>query len=109
MNNLSIKVTKAKIRYNEYKKPYCLGEITINDFSEEFDMSLLDWNINDYEKQWQEGLERIKHHKTSCLITSISDLKNSIRFIDLWVLFKEDNKIFIQNRWLFGENYMEIV
>jgi hypothetical protein len=40
--------------------PSVWGRITIDDFTERFIMPLEYWSIEDYEKQWREGLDRIK-------------------------------------------------
>ena len=97
MKNLSIKF----IRSNKYT---AIGQITINDFKEKFEMSLDAWNIVAYEKQWKEGLERIKTHNTSALITDIRDL-DVFAFVNWWVLYREDNKIFIRNQILIDKKF----
>ena len=100
----SIKIYDKKIKLAKRKFPYCLGEIGIGDFREIFEISLLDWKIDDYENQWKEELERIKYKDNSCLIASINFYKNN-PFIDWWILYRQNKKIFIQNEWLFGEEY----
>ena len=97
MKNLSIKVT-------DIKKHTAIGQIAINDFKENFQMSLDIWSVDDYKKQWQEGFERIKTYNNSVLITDITN-QNSKTLIQWWVLYKEDNKIFIHNEMLGGKDF----
>lgn len=59
------------------------------------------WTIKEYEKQWKEGLERIKSHDKSCLVVSIYDPIQEPQ-VEWWILYKEGNKIFVQNHRLFG-------
>jgi hypothetical protein len=110
MKDLSIKVIDRKIRKIN-NLPSCWGEITIGGFREKFVMPLVGWKIEDYEKQWQEGLKRIKTENQSCLIVSFEDYAFPLRppLINWWILYKVDNKIFIQAHMLFGEYYKEKV
>jgi hypothetical protein len=84
------------------KKMCCWGQITIGDFVEKFIMSLDEWSVDDYNKQWKEGLERIKTHDASCLIADITTLKTNPR-VNIWILYKSDKSIFFQNHMLGGE------
>jgi hypothetical protein len=62
------------------------------------------WSIQDYERQWQEGLDRLKKHDTSCLVVFVYDPK--IRpFIEWWVLYKKEDKVYIRNQILVDEIY----
>lgn len=59
-------------------------------------MPLTDWSIEMYKQQWKEGLERIEKTSFSCLVTTVQHLdKNAL--IELWVLYKENNTIFLQH------------
>ena len=71
-------------------------------------MPLIGWTIKDYEKQWAEGIERIKHENQSCLIATMQDIKDQ-PFISWWILYKEGNKIFVQNQILLSQLYKEVV
>lgn len=81
--------------------PSCWGKIQINDFKEKFIMSVAQWTIADYKRQWKEGLERIKTHDISCLVTNvqnplgISGLEQPL--IVSWPCYKVKDKIFVQN------------
>ncbi|HVW99300.1 MAG TPA: hypothetical protein VHA52_02505, partial [Candidatus Babeliaceae bacterium] len=80
------------------------GAIKINDFYEAFVIPLEYWGIEDYQKQWKEGLARIKSHDISCLVASVQDpLKAPL--INWWILYKIGNEIVIQNQLLVEEYY----
>lgn len=107
MKNIAIEVI------NQRKKKtkgifYIEGKITINDFWETFYISLDWWSQADYERQWKEGLERIRTHDKSCLVTEVQN-PNKMRCVDWWLLYKEGNKIFIRNYVLFEEYYDEVI
>jgi len=96
-----------------FKHRYC--RITLKgsgkdggDFSEENMMSLEYWPEETYEKQWREGLERLKTHGTSCLIASV-ECPPKGAFVNCWILYKIDNKIHIQNRMFFANIYKKAV
>lgn len=78
------------------------GRITIGDFSEEFVMPLNSWTLDQYKQQWQNGLEQIKNHDFSCLVVTVQNLESS-PLIETWNLYKDENKIFIQNSLLINE------
>lgn len=88
----------------------CKGKIYIgDDFWETIVPALNDWKIEDYERQWKEGLERIKTHDTSCLVACVQHPKKTPPLINLWMLYKENGKIYIQNGLIFAENYERII
>jgi len=101
LNDLSIKVKDRKIQ-KIYGLNSCVGEIKIGDFCESFIMPLNWWAIEDYEKQWKEGIERIKYHDSSCLVTTVQNL-DSDPFIDWWVLYKNNKTIIVYNQILLDE------
>ncbi len=82
----------------------CFGKIYIgDDFTETIAPALDYWSIEDYEHQWQEALERIKTHDTSCLVASIQN-PNIAPYLNWWVMYKEKNKIYIYNQQLAGND-----
>jgi hypothetical protein len=107
MSNFNIQVISEKPETHNRRK-YHRGRITIDDFTETFRMPYDSWTIDEYQQQWKEGLERIKTHNSSCLIATLSGLKKNYPFILLWVLYKEKNVIYIQNKLLFDEIFEEI-
>lgn len=86
----------------------CRGRITIGNFKEEFNIPVDWWSLERYERQWKEAIERIKTKKQSCLVASYDKFKGQPSII-LWVLYKRDNKIFIQNHYLLGKTYKKRV
>ena len=95
-----MKILKIEIVNNKPKKIdgllRCKGKITIGKFSEGFYMRLNSWDIEQYKSQWREGLERIKTHKSSCLIADISTWENNGIGMQIYYLYKVDNKILVQ-------------
>jgi CdiI N-terminal domain len=87
----------------EPKKIYSLlshtGQITIGDFTETFIMPLDNWPIEEYQQQWKKGIERLKTHKYSCLVATVQNLETN-GLVNLWLLYKDKDTIFIQNELL---------
>jgi hypothetical protein len=106
MKNFNIEVVSKKPKKINKELVY-IGRITIGDFQENFHMPLDSWTVEEYKQQWKEGLERIKTHDSSCLIVTISRLKTN-PFIIVWLLYKVNNIIFIQNQLLVSEILKEI-
>lgn len=107
MKTFAIKIIDTTIR-ESYNMPCCIGEITIGDFQEAFEMPLVYWTMQDYEKQWQEGIERIKTHGQSCLVFEMQDPTKS-PWANTWVLYKEGNVIHIQNNLLQGKRFSKML
>ncbi len=101
--NLTIKIIDKKPeKINNVFIVY--GQLIINDYEENFHIPLDLWSITDYKKQWREGLGRIKTCNQSCLVVAIHN--PAIRpYINWWILYKVDSKIYIQNQMLVGEIY----
>jgi CdiI N-terminal domain len=105
--NISIKITS--------KKPKKIlgvlavnGKICLGNYIESIYIPLDWWTLEQYQQQWQEGLERIRTHQQSCLVVTIHDPK--IRpYIEWWVLYKEDNKIYIRNELFLSDIYKEYI
>jgi hypothetical protein len=103
--NINIKITDAKPKKRRGVKSV-EGEISIGNFKEILHIPIEWWSIDDYIKQWQEGISRLKYHDKSCFVVSIYNPKVK-PFVILWVLYKIANKIHVQNHWFFGEIYAE--
>ncbi len=89
------------------------GRIQINDFEEKFVMSVAQWSLGDYKRQWHEGLERIKKLPTSCLVTTVQN-PNMVPgierpFINWWTLYRENDKIILHNQILVSELLRETI
>ncbi len=101
LGDFLIQVKDRKVQ-KIYGLPSCVGEIKIGDFRETFIMPLDWWTVGDYETQWLEGIERIKHCDESCLVTTIQDLKK-IPLIDWWILYKVGSTVYVQNELIAGD------
>ncbi|MBS1987325.1 hypothetical protein JST99_05335 [Candidatus Dependentiae bacterium] len=86
----------------------CIGKITIGDFQETFRMQLEYWTVKDYEKQWQEGIERIKTHDQSCLVFQMQD-PNRAPWANSWILYKDGDIVHIQNTLLHGKRFSKML
>lgn len=88
---------------NEYgewdNKPFRYGRITIDDFTERVALNNNSWGIEDYKRQWREGIERLKTHDTSCLVTTASDMFRRPSMW-IWAMYKENDTVYIQNHIL---------
>lgn len=84
-----------------------VGSITIDDFTERFNMPLNSWPIEWYLQQWREGLQRIETHDTSCLVATVQNL-NTDPFVVMWVLYKKNNTVYIQNNLLINSIVNEL-
>lgn len=94
----------------ENEIPTCYGRIYIgDDFWETALIALNYWTIEDYERQWKEGLERLKTHETSCLVASVQHPEKTPPLINWWPLYKQDNKLLIHNELIVGEDYAKTI
>ena len=100
---LGIKITDNKSKIID-KQRFYPAEITIGSYSESL-MILVDyWTLDDYKRQWKEGIERLKTHDQSCLVVLVQDPKKA-EVIMWWPLYKENDTIYIQNHLLIDEYY----
>ena len=60
------------------------------------------WSLEDYQKQWKEGLERIKAHNESMLVIWVNKL-NKNPDIAYFALYKIGKKIHIQECGIIGK------
>ena len=85
-------------------KGFCKGRIRIGTYKEDFEMALDFWSLDEYRQQWREGLERLKDHDQSCLITNFEMTRTPM--IEWWILYKVGNTIYAQNE-LVTPNFFE--
>jgi hypothetical protein len=79
----------------------CYGRIQIGDFQEKFEINVSFWEPKNYVNHWNRSILRIANkEEKSCLITSLSDPRNS-NFIFWWPMYRDKDKVFIQNGVLF--------
>ncbi len=71
------------------------GKITIGTFVERFQIPLDYWSIEEYIKQWEEGLNRIKAHDSSCFVSKVWS-PESDPYVFMYVAYKVKKRIFFQ-------------
>jgi hypothetical protein len=81
-----------------------LGRITVDDFSETFQMSFDFWEEADYRRHWRRALQRLDHgvEVTACLVSSITDPRSS-NFIRCWPLYRRGDVVHVQEALIFLE------
>lgn len=94
--------------FESYGLECCTGEIAIGDYKETFEMPLEYWTIDDYKKQWKDGIERLKTYNRTCLVAEVQDPLRAPRAV-LWVLYREGNKVYLRNNLLFGERFEKML
>jgi hypothetical protein len=107
--NIEIKVMPNSYETDEDGFYYCLNEIRINDFYETNIMALDYWSEADYQRQWKEGLARIKLQDTSCLVASVQHPIKSGPLLNWWILFKENDRIIVNNLYTAGKRYIQVI
>jgi hypothetical protein len=96
--SFAIQIIDQALPYDHFEESGVYGFIKIDDFEENFLLSLTCWRYEDYIEQWGVALNRIIEKENSCLITSMRNIKNGGTFIDTWVLYRKNEIVFIQNR-----------
>lgn len=102
IKNLSITVTSRKEKIIWELRAY-LGKIIIGNFTETIYIPVEFWTLEDYKKQWKEGLRRIETEKKSCLVATVQGYDNTVSLINWWPLYKVDDKIIVENCLLVGK------
>lgn len=85
------------------------GKLIINDFEETIYVPVEFWSLDIYQNQWKEGLDRLKKKSKSCLVATIQGYENIPTLINWWILYKQKNKIFIQNQLLIETSLKETI
>lgn len=79
--------------------------IIIDEFSEMMNIPLTYWSIKDYKKSWLRSLEEgLASKKHATLAVSMYEPENT-NFLFTWVLYFYDDKVFVQNKVLFLDEY----
>jgi hypothetical protein len=99
----SIKVISNTV-HSFWYGPAVAALITIGSYKHEFNINLSLWSVDDYEQQWKEGIARLKHHNTSCLLTWVG---NPINGLMRWLLYKRDGNIIFYFDALRDTDYAE--
>ncbi|HEV2601451.1 MAG TPA: hypothetical protein VGT41_04070 [Candidatus Babeliales bacterium] len=90
-----------KTTYKPYGVLVCIGEMQIGTFKKTFDMPLDYWSKQDYETQWKKGIERLKKHNESCLITGVYDLTKKL-MVSTWMLYKKEDTVHVEETVFVG-------
>lgn len=102
IKDLSITIISPKVEIIWGLHAY-YGQIRIGDFSETIYVPVEFWTLEDYKKQWEEGLSRIENEKKSCLVATVQGYKQAPALVNWWCLYKVDNQIVIENFRLVGK------
>lgn len=75
-----------------------IGRITIDSFTETFEMSLGLWSEADYRESWLHAFKILseRDHSTSCLMTSMTDPATG-DFLMCWPLYRNGEVVHVQN------------
>lgn len=84
------------------------GRIIIGDFTETFRVPLGFWDESDYRRSWRKAFEVLNAspHSTSCLMTSMTDPRNS-NFLICWPMYRASEYVYIQNKIIFLDEIEE--
>jgi hypothetical protein len=84
------------------------GKIIINDYEEDLSIPIQIWNLNDYQQQWREGIERLKTKNSSCLVTAVRMLKTGLPCMEIWKLYRVGDTVFVNHQLLGGDIFKKI-
>ena len=84
------------------------GELIFGEYERRIRIPLEYWTLPDYKKQWHDGIERIKAHGNSCLVTACEDKKTG-PLLSCWLFYKKSNKVLIQHHLFVDESYEEYI
>lgn len=84
-------------------------EIIIGDFRETSLLVTSLWTTDEYELQWKSALESLLDCEVnSCVLITDMQPENDSAGITCWALFREESKIYFQER-LVWENYKKLI
>ena len=87
--------------FDEQDPLVAIGLIKLGEHHECFESVLVFWGTDDYKGIWDAGLRRLLGGaSTSCLATSVLE-PSSANFVEVWPLYREDSKVYVQNCLLF--------
>ncbi len=102
--NLKLRITTEKIR--KVVVYDCVrAKISFEGFSQLVNMPIVHWSVDDYKKQWEKGISRLKKHDSSCLITRV--VGKPYPMVERWLLYKRDNKIIVYFDYLISLDYQD--
>ena len=88
-----------------YGKVCVIGKIKIGAYSQKINIPINFLPMDMYEDCWQEAIERIETHDSSCIVTRI--MKEPYPLLEWWLLYKKDGKIIAHNDFIFSYEYTE--
>lgn len=101
--------TITKLPKSEWKNHnLAKGKLKIGNYDEIFFMTLEEWTLSDYKKQWKEALIRINNCDSSCLVLNYSKKGNEIT-LERWLLYKINGKIHAQLSISFNEMELKLM
>jgi hypothetical protein len=76
-----------------------VGEIQINDFVESITISIDNWTVDTYIKQWVDAVSKllITDNAKSVLVTDFLGKANTLYIAEFWPLYREGEYVYIQN------------
>lgn len=81
------------------------AKIVIGDFQEKLYIPLTYWKFSDYKMSWLKSLEYgLTNKEPSVLAVSMYEPSDT-NFIFVWVIYFQDDQVFIQNKVLFIEEH----
>jgi hypothetical protein len=98
MKNISIEIIEKLPHDSKFADQYrCI--LNIANKKVKFFPPVNIWSIDEYKKQWQEGLQKILIENTSCIVTDVADI-GEFPTIMMWDLFKEGDTVYCQGKCL---------
>ena len=83
-------------RVNDEGWPHAVGELTLGDYSERFEASLVHWSMREYEEQWRQAIARLGGGApSSALITSYG---GPAVISTIWPVWREGREAVFQER-----------
>ncbi len=105
VNKLNISIHfQDTIPYEYNNVLFCNALLIIDDFCENLRVPIEYWSIEEYKKQWHEGLERLKYKNSSCIVTSVYNPQIK-PWVSYWPMWKVGSKLYIENHYFLYENY----
>lgn len=77
------------------------ASIIVDDFEETLHLPLSYWSLTDYKKSWSKSLEEGLSRKTHSVLAVSMYNPMQTNFIFTWVLYFEDDNIYVHNNLMF--------
>ncbi len=102
--NLKLRITTDKVR--KVVAYDCVrAKISFEGFSQLVNMPIVHWSVDDYKKQWKDGIDRLEKHDSSCLIIRV--VGKPYPMVERLLLYKRDNKIIVYFDYLISLDYQD--